>query len=103
MVLEMGLQSRNDPYRPMGSQLVYSFLLSSRYQLYGGCDEDQLFLMRESSNRRKLSTIENRLKMHQKVRMLYQLGREFSGFTAAAMWDDAKLGIRDLSALEKIV
>jgi hypothetical protein len=46
--------------------------------------------------------IEERLKRHQKIRMLYQLGRDFSGFTAAAMWDDAKVGIRHLSAFEKI-
>jgi len=46
--------------------------------------------------------IEDRLKRHQKIRMLYELGREFSGFTAAAMWDDAKVGMRHLIAFEKI-
>ncbi|MGO9612111.1 MAG: STAS/SEC14 domain-containing protein [Dissulfurispiraceae bacterium] len=46
--------------------------------------------------------IEERLKRHQKIRLLYELGREFSGFTAAAMWDDAKVGMKHLTAFEKI-
>jgi SpoIIAA-like len=28
-----------------------------------------------------------------KVRFLYLLGKEFTGFEVAAMWDDAKLGL----------
>ena len=40
--------------------------------------------------------IEERLKRHHKIRMLYQLGPEFSSFTAVAMWDDARVGIRHL-------
>ena len=37
-----------------------------------------------------------------KVRFLYHLGEEFSGFEAAAMWDDTKLGLKHLAGWEKI-
>jgi hypothetical protein len=37
-----------------------------------------------------------------KIRLLYRLGPEFEGYTAAAMWDDAKLGMRELAAFERI-
>jgi SpoIIAA-like len=46
--------------------------------------------------------IESRLKEHAKIRILYQIGPKFSGFTAGAMWDDAKVGLAHLSAWEKI-
>jgi len=34
--------------------------------------------------------------------VLYRLAADFSGFTPGAMWDDATVGIRHLSAFEKI-
>lgn len=37
-----------------------------------------------------------------KVRFLYHLGEGFSGFEGAAMWDDAKLGLRHLRGWERI-
>ncbi len=46
--------------------------------------------------------IEGRLKKHEKIRVLYKLGPDFTGFTAGAMWDDAKIGIKHLTAYEKI-
>jgi hypothetical protein len=46
--------------------------------------------------------IESKVKEHAKIRILYQIGPEFSGFTAGAMWDDAKVGLAHLSAWEKI-
>jgi hypothetical protein len=46
--------------------------------------------------------IEEKLKMHAQIRMLYVLGPDFSGFTAGAMWDDAKVGIKHLTAFEKV-
>jgi hypothetical protein len=46
--------------------------------------------------------IEDKLKEHQKIRMLYELGTEYSGLTAEAMWDDAKVGIRHFTAFEKV-
>jgi len=45
--------------------------------------------------------IEERLKRHQKIGMLYHLGPDFTGFTAGAMWDDAKAGARYPTAFEK--
>ena len=46
--------------------------------------------------------IQLRLKQHQKIRILYQTGPTFSGFTVGAMWDDAKLGLVHLDVWEKI-
>lgn len=37
-----------------------------------------------------------------KVRLLYVLGEGFEGYSAAASWEDAKLGIGHWSAWEKI-
>ena len=49
-----------------------------------------------------IPAIQSRLQHHEKVRVLYQLGPRFSGFSAGAMWDDAKLGFAHLNAWEKI-
>ena len=49
-----------------------------------------------------IPAIEAKLKTHKKIRLLYQLGPDFSGFTAEAVWDDAKLGIVHLTAFETI-
>ena len=46
--------------------------------------------------------IESRLKEQAKIRVLYLLGSHFSGFTAGAMWDDAKVGLGHAGAWEKI-
>jgi len=43
-----------------------------------------------------------KLKDHDKIRMLYHMGPEFTGFTAAALWDDAKLGVSHIRAFEKV-
>lgn len=37
-----------------------------------------------------------------KVRFLYHLGEAFSGFEAAAVWDDTKLGLRHLGGWERM-
>lgn len=49
-----------------------------------------------------IPAIESKLQAHGAVRLLYQLGPAFSGFTAGAMWDDAKLGLAHLKAWKKI-
>ncbi|MGE5321206.1 MAG: STAS/SEC14 domain-containing protein [Hyphomicrobiaceae bacterium] len=46
--------------------------------------------------------IEAALAEHARLRLLYQLGPAFTGFTAGAMWDDLKLGVSHLKAWEKI-
>ena len=38
----------------------------------------------------------------QHVRMLYQLGPEFEGFEAKAMWDDAMLGVSRYTSWERV-
>lgn len=42
------------------------------------------------------------MKANGKVRLLYVLGDAYDGYTAAAMWEDTKLGFHDLSAWERI-
>jgi hypothetical protein len=37
-----------------------------------------------------------------KVRLLYHLGPDFSGFEAEAMWDDAKIGLKHISGWERV-
>lgn len=49
-----------------------------------------------------IPAIEDSLLRNKRIRVLYQLGPDFSGFTAEAMWGDAKVGIRHLTAFEKI-
>lgn len=46
--------------------------------------------------------IESVLAKHKKVRILYQVGPSFTGFSAGAMWDDMKIGIAHFSAWEKV-
>jgi len=46
--------------------------------------------------------LEQRLQVRDKIRMFYELGPETTGFSAGAMWEDAKVGIRHLTAFEKI-
>ena len=49
-----------------------------------------------------IPAIEAKLKAHGHIRILYQLGPAFTGFTAGAMWDDMKAGIAHLKAWERI-
>ncbi len=48
-----------------------------------------------------IPAIEAKLRTHKRIRMLYHLGED-SQFTAAAVWDDAKLGLRHHSGFEAI-
>lgn len=49
-----------------------------------------------------LPAVHERLERHKKIRFLFRTGEDFSGYTAGAMWDDAKLGVRHAMAFEKI-
>lgn len=49
-----------------------------------------------------IPAVEQALKEHDKVRLLYHLGDAFSGFEAEALWDDAKVGLRHLTSWERI-
>ena len=42
------------------------------------------------------------LERSEKIRLLYVLGERFEGYSAAASWQDAKLGIEHWSAWERI-
>ena len=46
--------------------------------------------------------IEAAFALNRKLRLIYHLGPQFSGFDPAAMWDDARLGFRHLSGWERI-
>ena len=46
--------------------------------------------------------IEEKLNTHKKVRLLYQIATDFDGYTAEAIWDDAKLGFAHWTAFEKV-
>jgi SpoIIAA-like len=49
-----------------------------------------------------MPAIESTLAAHRRVRVLYQLGPAFTGFSAGAMWDDMKLGVAHLGAWERV-
>lgn len=49
-----------------------------------------------------IPAIEGKVKRYGKVRLLYQLGEEFEGFTDNAMLEDARLGIKNFNDFEKV-
>lgn len=49
-----------------------------------------------------IPAVEAALKAHDKIRLLYHIGPEWTGFTAGAMWDDAKVGLAHRAAWEKV-
>lgn len=49
-----------------------------------------------------IPAVEERLRRHQKIRLLYHMGPDFVGFTPAAMWDDARVGVQHIASFEKI-
>jgi hypothetical protein len=49
-----------------------------------------------------IPAVEELFSRHKKVRFLYHLGEDFSGFEAAAMWDDTKLGLKHLQGWERM-
>ncbi len=49
-----------------------------------------------------IPAIEAKVEAHGKIRMLYHLGPDFTGFDAAAMWEDATTGLKHFNDFEKI-
>jgi hypothetical protein len=49
-----------------------------------------------------IPVVEEKLKTNKKISLLYHLGSNFTGFDLSAMIDDAKIGMKHLSAWEKI-
>ena len=49
-----------------------------------------------------IPAVEAQFTRQSRVRFLYHLGKDFTGFEAAAAWDDTKLGLRHLSGWERM-
>jgi hypothetical protein len=49
-----------------------------------------------------IPAIEEKISAHGKIRFFYHLGEDFTGYSAEAIWDDAKIGVHHLTAFEKI-
>ncbi|MEZ5140971.1 MAG: STAS/SEC14 domain-containing protein [Acidimicrobiales bacterium] len=46
--------------------------------------------------------VDDALGRHDKLRLLYVLGADFTGYSGGATWEDGKLGMRHLTSWEKI-
>lgn len=49
-----------------------------------------------------IPAMEEKLKRHDKISLLYYLGAEFTGFGISAIFDDAEMGIKNLSSWDKV-
>ena len=49
-----------------------------------------------------IPAVHEMLARRKRIRFLYHLGEGFEGFDAKAVWDDAKVGLRHLSAWERV-
>lgn len=46
--------------------------------------------------------VEDALRRHDKIRLLYVLGADFEGFSSGAAWEDTELGVKHLTKYEMI-
>ena len=46
--------------------------------------------------------VEAKIAVHDRVRLLYQIGPDFKRFTTTALWEDAKIGLHHLGGFERI-
>jgi hypothetical protein len=46
--------------------------------------------------------VESALQKHDRIRLLYKLGPDFTRFTTGAMWDDAKVGFAHWKSWERV-
>jgi SpoIIAA-like len=46
--------------------------------------------------------VQQKLKAHGTIKLLYRIGPEFEAFTAGAVWSDARVGIMHLTDFSKI-
>jgi len=49
-----------------------------------------------------IPAVEAMFSRQRELRFLYHLGEDFSGFEAAAMWDDTKLGLKHFAGWERM-
>lgn len=57
---------------------------------------------KDDYERQVMPAVEAAIREHGRVRLLYVLGADLGGFSFGAMWDDAKLGVSNLRAWERI-
>ena len=46
--------------------------------------------------------VEEELRRHPKLHLLYEMGGDFDGFTGGAAWQDAKVGLRHLGSFARV-
>jgi len=46
--------------------------------------------------------IEERLRRHGRIKLLYRIGPEFESFTAGAVWNDALVGLRHMTDFSRV-
>ncbi|MBX3430545.1 MAG: STAS/SEC14 domain-containing protein [Hyphomonadaceae bacterium] len=46
--------------------------------------------------------VENALKRHDKIRLFYKIGPDFTGIEAGAVWEDFSVGVAHFTAWERI-
>jgi hypothetical protein len=49
-----------------------------------------------------IPAVEEKLQTNKKIRMLYDLGKDYTGFDFSAMIDDAKIGFKHLTSWDRI-
>ena len=49
-----------------------------------------------------IPAVEDKLKRNKKINLLYHLGSDYTGFDLKAVFDDAKVGFKHLSAWDKV-
>ena len=49
-----------------------------------------------------MPAIEDRLRRHDKIRLLYVLGDQFDGYDDEAVWADAKLGFKTFNSYDRM-
>ncbi|MCE0497921.1 MAG: STAS/SEC14 domain-containing protein [Methylacidiphilales bacterium] len=49
-----------------------------------------------------IPTVKEKIRLHDKIRFFFHLGEDFAGYSAEAIWDDAKIGLQHVMAFEKI-
>lgn len=49
-----------------------------------------------------MPAVEAKLKTNKKIRLLYHLGNDYTGFDLKAMFDDTKIGLQHLTSWDKV-
>jgi hypothetical protein len=57
---------------------------------------------KDDYNRVLVPAVLRKLRTHDKVRVYYEIGEDFSGFDPAAMWEDFKVGVEHLTRWDKV-